>query len=394
MKNKSSVFFLFLTVLFFLSGACGLAYEMIWVRKLGLIFGNTTFAISTILAVFMGGLGLGSLFFGRQIDKKGNPLFWYAFLEIGIGLFCFFTPWLWVFIEMFYVWVYQAAHLSFWQFSLFRFLLCFAFLFIPTFLMGGTLPVLTKFLIRDCRQTTKVVGFLYGVNTLGAVLGVLITSFFAIYVFGLNGTVFVTSGINVLIGLAMFFLLRLKVFLAGDGDQLKGASLPVSETVDIQDDSQGRLSQEKLLVILLAAFAFSGFTSMAYELCWTKVLALCLGSSVYSFALMLASFLTGLALGSLLIGWLAKKIPIDLYVFGLAQVFVALFVLWGVNTFDQMPFYFLQFFILFGKNSLVFHVAKFVLASVIILLPTICIGCTFAIVAQMLNRSSAKTGET
>jgi len=391
MKIKSSFLFGFIFILFFLSGACGLVYEMIWVRKLGLIFGNTTFAISTVLAVFMGGLGLGSIFFGKKIDRHGQPLLWYGFLEIGIGLFCFLTPSLWIFIEKFYVWAYQALHLNFWQFSIFRFFLCFAFLFIPTFLMGGTLPLLTKFLLRDCRQTAKAVGFLYGVNTLGAVLGVLVASFFAIYYFGLSGTIFIASGVNILIGLSVLFFARLQILIS-DHD-VQEEIVPSSDKDKRGDDaSYGRMSEKMLFMILLLAFGLSGFTSMAYELCWTKVLALCLGSSVYSFALMLASFLTGLAMGSLVISWLAKRVRINFYLFGLIEILIAFFVLWGINTFDQMPFYFLQLFAIFGKNSQVFHFAKFMLASLIILPPTIFIGCTFAIVTQLLNRSSVTTG--
>ncbi len=394
MKIKSSLFLLFLAGLFFLSGACGLVYEIIWVRKLGLIFGNTTLAISTVLAVFMAGLGLGSLFFGKQIDKHGHPFAWYGFLEIGIGFFCFCTPWFWVFIEKFYVWVYQWLPLSFWPFSVFRFLLCFAFLFVPTFLMGGTLPVLTKFLIRDHRLTSRVVGVLYGINTLGAVVGVLGTSFYAIYVFGLQGTVLMTAGINILIGLIVLFVLRLKRFIFTGGNPAQDVVGLQGEDDAIESPVESHVSETNLATILLFAFALSGFTSMAYELCWTKVLALCLGSSVYSFAIMLASFLTGLALGSLLIGWLAKKIRVSFYLFGLLELGIGLFALWGINIFDQMPLYFLQLFAFFGQQSVHLHIAKFVLASLVILPPAMCIGGTFAVVAHILNRLPEKTGQT
>lgn len=393
MKTKSSYFLFFISLLFFLSGACGLVYEMIWVRKLGLIFGNTTFAISTVLAVYMGGLGLGSLFFGKRIDRQGHPLLWYGFLEIGVGVFCFLTIFSWTLVESFYVWAYQTFHLGFWQFSIFRFLLSFVFLFIPTFLMGGTLPLLIKFAIYAHRHTAKTVGFLYGINTLGAVLGVLITSFFAIYYLGLQGTVLIASIVNICIGLSAIFLAKLKMFMANEKNDAGEDPLP-NEAIETDDRPKGRMSAEALATVLLTAFCFSGFASMAYELCWTRVLALCLGSSVYSFALMLASFLTGLALGSLVIGWISKRIQINFYLFGITQVLVAFFVIWGINTFDQMPFYFLQLFAVVGKSAQIFHVAKFILASLIILPPTIFIGCTFAIITQLLNRSSATTGKT
>lgn len=399
MKNRHYFLFLFLSALFFLSGACGLIYEIIWVRKLGLIFGNTTLAISTVLAVFMAGLGLGSYFFGKKIDSVVQSdrdivsLRWYAALEIGIGVFCLFTPILWAVAQNFYVWAYQAFHLNFWQLSVLRFFICFAILFVPTFLMGGTLPVLTKFLVRDSRQTGNSVGFLYGINTLGAVTGVLFTGFFAIYCFGLHGTVVLTSGLNILIGLIVIFFLRARDLVFSKqviGEQ--ETTLP-TENQNREAYDEGRFSEPKLLVLLLVAFAASGFASMVYELCWTRVLALCLGSSTYSFTIMLASFLTGIALGSLLIARLLKRFSINYTTFAWVQIFIAFLAIWGVNLFDQMPIYFLELFSRVGNDYLQFHSARFFLASIIILPPTIFIGCTLAIVTQILNRSAATTGK-
>lgn len=392
-RNKNIFLLYALSLFFFLSGACGLIYEIIWVRKLGLIFGNTTLAISTVLAVFMAGLGLGSLFFGRYIDRHKDPLRWYGWLEIGIGIFCLATPSIWAFVERGYVLVYQVLRPGFWQFSLIRFAVSFLVLFIPTFLMGGTLPVVTKFLVRDCRETAKTVGFLYGVNTFGACAGVLISSFFAIYYFGINQTVFIAAAVNIFIGLATFFILKLKRSWQGTGsieEDVSEGPLPQAQA----DISPGRLPHAYLVKLLFFVFALSGFTSMTYQLCWTKVLALCLGSSVYSFAIMLATFLAGLSIGSFLLGWLARHIKIGYSLVGLAQILIALFVAWGVTMFDQLPFYFLHFFSLWKTNHFLFNLSKFLLSSLIILPPTILIGCMFAMVTHILNRSVATTGKT
>ncbi len=113
MKDNSKIVFSVIALMFFLSGACGLVYEVVWLRMLGLVFGNTTFAISTVLAAFMAGLGLGSFFFGRHIDKKGDPVLIYGLLEIGIGVFCIFTPALWKLIENLYVLIYQQTSPTF-----------------------------------------------------------------------------------------------------------------------------------------------------------------------------------------------------------------------------------------------------------------------------------------
>lgn len=391
-KNKNLFLVFLLSLLFFVSGACGLVYEIVWMRKLGLIFGNTTLAISTVLAAFMAGLGLGSFFFGRYVDRQKEPLRWYAWLEIGIGLFCLATPGIWSLVEWAYVSIYQTFHPDFWQFSIIRFVLCFCVLCVPTFFMGGTLPVMTRFVIRDCRQTAKTVGLLYGLNTLGACAGVLFASFYAIYFFGLKETIFITAGMNIAVGLGALLILRFQKY----GDDVPDERSCVLQENDaiIEPLDPGLASEKHLAKLLLLVFALSGFTSMAYELCWTKVLALCIGSSVYSFAIMLASFLIGLALGSLLIAAVASRIRINYFLVGLIQVVVALLVIWGVGIFDQMPFYFLQLFSVFKSHLGLFQFAKFLLASCVILPPTIFIGCTFAMVAQILNRSVDTTGQT
>jgi len=131
--------------LFFLSGACGLVYEVVWMRMLTLVFGVTAFASSTILASFFAGLALGGFYFGRVVDKGTNPLLIYASLEAGIGLFGFLMPLLFLGVTALYVAVAQRFGLSYYQISLLRFVLCFTVLVIPATLMGGTLPVMVKF---------------------------------------------------------------------------------------------------------------------------------------------------------------------------------------------------------------------------------------------------------
>src|SRR3989338_4099788 len=133
---------------FFISGACGLIYQVVWLRVLGLIFGNTTFAASAVVASFMAGLGWGALYFGKKTTAARHPVRWYGMLEGGIALYSFATPILWKLIEIVYVQYYRAFEPSFFHFSLLKFLLSFLALLFPTFLMGGTLPVLSKYFVR------------------------------------------------------------------------------------------------------------------------------------------------------------------------------------------------------------------------------------------------------
>src|SRR5215470_9200403 len=149
---------------FFLSGATGLVYEVLWIRMLGLVFGHTVFAVTTVLTAFMAGLGLGSWMFGGLADRQTRPLRLYGLLEIGIGLFCFAVPLLLPLVESVYRALARALGLSFLAFSLAQFALVLALLLPPTTLMGATLPILSRLFVHDARTLGRRVGFLYSLN--------------------------------------------------------------------------------------------------------------------------------------------------------------------------------------------------------------------------------------
>ena len=134
---------------FFLSGASGLIYQVVWVRELVLVFGATTFAVSTVLTAFMGGLALGSYWCGRRAEKLHKPLRLYGFLEIGIGLYGLAVPLIFATLTSVYHSFWQWLHLSFLALSIVRFLFASAVLILPTALMGATLPVLSSYYARD-----------------------------------------------------------------------------------------------------------------------------------------------------------------------------------------------------------------------------------------------------
>ena len=158
-------------VIFFASGLCGLIYEVIWVRMLGLILGNSIYAVSLVVAAFMAGMGLGSFVAGRYSENKPNPLRIYAFLELGIGVFAVLSPLLLGLLSPVYVWIGRNLTSSPLFLNFYRFVLAFGVLLIPTIMMGATLPVLSKFLVKKQNHLGSDIAGLYGVNTLGAMLG-------------------------------------------------------------------------------------------------------------------------------------------------------------------------------------------------------------------------------
>src|SRR5262245_45598468 len=162
---------------FFASGVSGLVYQVIWVRELVLVFGATTFAVSTVLTAFMGGLALGSYYFGRRSSAVSRPLRLYGLVEIGIGVYGLAVPLMLGAMPPVYRVFWRWLHLSFFAVGLVRFVFASAVLVIPTGLMGATLPVLSAYYARDIARIGLRVGQLYAVNTFGAVVGAAATGF-------------------------------------------------------------------------------------------------------------------------------------------------------------------------------------------------------------------------
>jgi spermidine synthase len=190
---------------FFVSGATGLVYEVLWIRMLGLVFGHTVFAITTVLTAFMAGLGLGSFLLGRIADRRQHLLTLYGLLEAGIGLSCLLIPLLLPSVEALSLALSRTLQLSFFAFSLAQFALIFLLLIIPTTLMGGTLPVLSRFFVIDEATLGKRVGLLYALNTLGAVLGTGLAGYALLPAFGMSGTLKLAATLNTGIGALVIY---------------------------------------------------------------------------------------------------------------------------------------------------------------------------------------------
>src|SRR5262245_48907380 len=195
-----------LYVLFFLSGVTGLVYEVIWVRLTGLVFGNTSHAISIVLGAFMAGLALGSWKLGQKADRTANPLRLYGLLEVGIGLSAALVPLIFRGLDSFY-WTIAPTVASIPGGPGFvRFATSFVVLVTPTFLMGGTLPVLTRFFTDRIEEVERKVGVLYALNTFGAAAGSLLAALVLIPGIGNTRTTLIIATVNVAIGLFAMWL--------------------------------------------------------------------------------------------------------------------------------------------------------------------------------------------
>src|SRR5262249_55637796 len=190
----------FLLTCFFVSGALVRIYEVVWLRMLGLIFGHTVYAITTVLAAFMAGLALGSFLFGPLAARTRNLISAYAWLEIGIGLYCALIPTFLKFASSLYLEIQRTLSFSYGAFSVVQFLLIFVLLLVPTTMMGGTLPVLSQALVRREVELGRTISALYAVNTLGAVAGVALAAYVRLAGWGNRATTTTAAIGNLVVG--------------------------------------------------------------------------------------------------------------------------------------------------------------------------------------------------
>src|SRR3989441_9173004 len=188
------------SLLFFLSGATGLVYELLWVRVLYQTFGSTIQSVTTVVAAYMGGLGLGAWLLGRRADRHERPAALYGRLEIAIGVFGLASPLVLALTHRIYVGTAAALALDGAASVALRFALAGVVLLIPTTLMGGTLPVLTRAFTADRAELQRSLGLLYGLNTLGAVVGTALAGFFLMEYVGVRASLWATATINVALG--------------------------------------------------------------------------------------------------------------------------------------------------------------------------------------------------
>jgi spermidine synthase len=283
-------------LLLFGSGFCALVYQTAWLRMFRMIFGASTAASAAVLAIFMAGLGFGGLLLGRRADRHPSPLGLYAVLEAGIAVSAGLSPLLLALAGWIYVAMGGSARLGLAGSSAVRLLLSVLVLGAPTFLMGGTLPAVARAVERRADFGRRTVGLLYAVNTLGAVLGALLTTFFALETLGVRKTVWIAALLNLLVVLAARSLARALPSASAAG---AAGAADAADAAEASDDPAGGPRAGTLAPI---AAALAGFVFLLMELVWYRMLGPLLGGSSYTFGLILAVALLGIGLGGLAYG--------------------------------------------------------------------------------------------
>ena len=316
----------FILLLFFLSGISGLVYETVWLRILSRILGNTVYATSVVLAAFMAGLALGSYLLGRCTLKSRNLLRLYALLELGVGLAAFCLLFLFDALVPIYRSVYEFAGANRAALMFFQAGLLFVLLLIPTACMGGTLPILSAHTGQYGAFFMKRLGLLYGINTLGAFVGVLGSGLVAIGEFGETKTVLAGILINFIVALLAMLLSK---------EQPAGSTAPAlaAQAPAIAADCVISPYGSRIQKLLLWAYAANGFVAISYEIIWTRLFQIQVGTSIYAFSLMLGWYLAGIASGSLFAGKYLKGQRNFVGLFGSMQIVLGFLGVFGMYIF-------------------------------------------------------------
>jgi spermidine synthase len=368
-------------LMFFLSGAAALIYEVVWVRSLSLVFGGTHLAVTTVLSVFMGGLAAGSYLIGKRVDTIKNPLRLYGYLELGIALFAVIFIVLMNIYPSVYIFLVQGKESSTLYLSFIRVLFAFISLIVPATLMGGTLPVLTRFVSANSGKLGTHLSFLYGFNTLGAVAGTAAAGFYLLRFFSLSSTLMTAIVMNVLIGITSIALQKRAAVLFISTENISGS---------LEKETAAPLKTGNTLPfkLVLWGIGVSGFCALGYEVLWTRILTVVVGASVYGFTTMLAAFLTGIALGSKAYGIFTnisgakeKGIERSIFSFGSVQVIIGLTALLVTFYIRDLPSVSIALWDFLGKMNIgLFGVRQWtnlVLAFLYMLVPAFFMGLAF-----------------
>ena len=374
------------TIVFFLSGSTGLAYQVIWFKRFAHVWGSSSLAFASVSGSFLFGLGLGAYLFGRIADRIQRPLLWYGVCEIAIGLLALVIPQEIQALVNASVSIYASIPEQPFLRFLTQLILTLLVTGPPCVLMGGTLPLLIRQLTARDGSLDQATGWLYAINTFGAATGCVLAGFWLLPEWGLSGTNSAAALLNLSIGLASIVISRatMQVRSTRKADRAE----PAPEIVA----APGVMGHVALTGVFVAA-TLSGLASLMLEMTWSRQLALVLGGSTYAYTSTLFVVLVGIALGSLVyhvgLRWIASYPWVSLAVVGLLVV-------WCLAGFQFLPELSrwagrsrAARLTLFGNAWLCVRAAL-----VVEFVPSLCMGILFPLLVHLTRQSAASVGRT
>ena len=355
--NRTTV--LMPALLLFISGTAALIYQVLWIKQLSLVIGVEVYAITTGISAFFAGLALGGLLFGRFADRLGKPLLLYAGLEIGVALLGIGATFGLSMAAAPFARLEQ-------QFGLLAWLLPLLLVGLPALLMGGTLPVLVRALAADPQHLGRAGGRLYAANTGGAIVGTLLTAFVLIATLGVRGSAFAAALLNIIAAIGALLVQR-------------RYSTPLATTPAAQP------APARLAMLL---YAIAGGVALGYEVVWSQSIVQFMSTRTYAFAVVLATYLAGLFIGSSLMARRVDRLRDPWGVFALliagaglvALLEIALLGRWLILLQTQAE----SVTLALGGSVLLGMSARFAVAALsIVFIPTLLLGAAFPVALRL-----------
>ena len=359
---------------FFVSGITALVYEIIWARLLTVIFGHTVYSVSIVLSAFMAGLGFGSYIWGHWIDRvtaRGEeepPLLVYGRIEILIFASSAVLSLIFSEFDIVYAWLHGWLPESPALFNVLKAVLAFILMFIPATFMGATLPIISKYYVTDNKRLGTQIGYLYSINTLGAMVGCVLTGFIFISTFGVLQTALLASCANLIIGIGC-----IRIYQEDHPGEKVPWRLPEIEWPSVM------LSAEQKL--WLGVSFVCGFTALAYEVLWTRLLVFSIASTVYSFSLMLAVFLLGISIGSWVVVPLMARVASLRTLLITLQAGIGVYVLFTLFSMESLLSAPWNSYNLTNPGKTFLH--YFMDSAALMLVPTLLFGMNFPVLIKL-----------
>ena len=377
-------------LMFFISGAAALVYQVLFAKELTLVFGSTAAATFTVLATFLGGMAIGSLIGAALAARVTRPVLVYALVELSIGAYCIATPTLFSVIQWVYVGLSTNLSPEASSLLVLRVALGAGVLLVPTVLMGMTLPLLAQALNPLGDRLGKAVAWLYACNTTGAALGALITSYAVIPLVGVRATTIIAAILNLIVALAAFHLaktLRVVALAIRTAHALDGSTVHSQAHVrsGVVNGSRG------VVTGALVALGLGGVLSLGLEVVYVHLLSIVAGNSVYAFGLMLATFLIGLAIGGECGRRLLERPGTDRPAWlAVTQIALAMTVALGAWGWDMIPDWFIRFGQIPALASFESReVVRGLVCALVMIPPTVCIGASYTLAMDLATSSTS-----
>ena len=313
--DTASVYLPPMLLLFVGSGCAALIYEVVWFQLLQLVIGSSAVSLGVLLGTFMGGMCLGSYVLPRYIGVEHHPLRVYAFLEIGIGIMGLLLLFGMPLVNSIYAGIGGGN-------IFFRAIVAAICLLPPTLMMGATLPAIARY-VETTPSGVSWLGFFYGGNIGGAVIGSLVAGFYLLRVYDMAITTYVAVALNFVVG-------GLALLLA-----TRAAYEPTEEATDVP-----AVERAEGATLVYVAIAISGLTALSCQVIWVRLLSLLFGATTYTFSLILGVFQFGLGIGSSLGAAIARGTTQPRVAFGWCQMALCLAIAWaGIMLSDSLPYW-------------------------------------------------------